>query len=354
MKALIEQRDLLIEEMEGLLNTAETEVRAFNEQESARVSEIKAEIEGLNKTIEAKQESRNLTKVEVTKVMEKREFERREFEQVVRGLSVAGNAGLVPTIIAQDIVKEVYNQAPLAKMAKIYNVIGDLTINIQDGALTVGFVDELSASTDTNVVLKTKTLKSNGVRVLTKISNQLLLDSSVDVVDEVIAIVSAELAKFINDTLVMGVQDKVEGLANTTNTVVMAGSEVALVDLVALMNKVPVHKADKGYFILAPSTLTKIQSEALAKGLLSFSGLAGELGMTLFGKRVFTVDAMEGKEVAIFANVAEGYAVKIPQNINITLMREVYLAQGQTGIHASAYFDGAIVNEQLVGKLVSA
>ncbi|WP_294363611.1 phage major capsid protein [uncultured Clostridium sp.] len=349
-KALVEKRNALVEELEGLLATVETEVRAFNEEETARVAEIKAEIEGLNTTIATQEERRNLQEIkkdEVDTNMEKREL----YAQELRGLSVGANGGLVPTEIQSEIVKAVYNQAPIAEMAKIYNVVGDLTINVQDGALTVGFVDELSASPDTNVVLKTKTLKSNGVRVLTKISNQLLLDSTVDVVSEVIAIVASELAKFINDALVMGASDKVEGLANTTNTVTIAGDEVALVDLVALMNKIPSHKADKGVFILAPATLSKVQAEALEKGVLGYAGLAGELGMTLFGKRVFTVDAMEGIETAIFANVAEGYAIKMPENVSITLMREIYLAQNQTGIHASAHFDGCITNEALVAKL---
>ena len=59
-KALVEKRNALVEELEGLLATAETEVRAFNEEETHRVAEIKAEIEGLNTTIATQEETRNL------------------------------------------------------------------------------------------------------------------------------------------------------------------------------------------------------------------------------------------------------------------------------------------------------
>ncbi|WP_321834349.1 phage major capsid protein [Clostridium butyricum] len=357
-KGLIECRNALLEEFERIVDQCEAEIRGLSNIENTRISEIKAEIENIDSTIKAKRESRNLltitnTKDEVHNVETREKIERREFEEHIRGLSVTNNGGLIPISVAEEIVKEVYNQAPLLSMSKIYNVVGDLTIDIQDGNINVGFVDELTESSDIEINLKTKTLKNNGIRVLTKISNQLIMDSNVDVVAEVIAIVASELAKFINDTLVCGALGKVEGLVDTTNTVEMSGESVGLEDIIALMMAVPTEKADKACFIMAPSVMTKIRTEALAKGVLAFGGIGQDFGTTLFGKRVYLVDAMEkAKSKVVFANVAEGYAVKMPQNINITLIKELFIRQGMTGIHAQAYFDAAIVNTKLVSSLV--
>ena len=46
--------------MEGILNKAQEEQRAFEETEQARFDEIEKEINAIDKTIEAKERARNL------------------------------------------------------------------------------------------------------------------------------------------------------------------------------------------------------------------------------------------------------------------------------------------------------
>jgi len=89
MPTLIEQRNNLLDEMEGLLNKAKEETRAFTEEESTRYDEIKKEIEQLDKTIKAEEEARALEKKEEKKTteVETRELaEERAFENYLRGV----------------------------------------------------------------------------------------------------------------------------------------------------------------------------------------------------------------------------------------------------------------------------
>lgn len=53
----------------------------------------------------------------------------------------------------------------------------------------------------------------------------------------------------------------------------------------------------------------------------------------------------------VIANVPEGYAVKMPHNINITLIKELFIRQGMTDIHEESYFDAVIINTKLVASI---
>lgn len=53
IKTLEEKRGALILEMEELIGKAKSEVRAFSENDTKRLSEIEKEVESLNATIEA-------------------------------------------------------------------------------------------------------------------------------------------------------------------------------------------------------------------------------------------------------------------------------------------------------------
>lgn len=60
MKLLLEKRSKLIEQIESVMENAEQEKRAFNEQELEKVNQYKNEINQIDETIKAKEEARNL------------------------------------------------------------------------------------------------------------------------------------------------------------------------------------------------------------------------------------------------------------------------------------------------------
>ena len=64
MRKLLEKKEIIISEMEDLLNNAETETRALQEDELMKYDELKTQLEALVKTIAAIQENKELTKDE--------------------------------------------------------------------------------------------------------------------------------------------------------------------------------------------------------------------------------------------------------------------------------------------------
>jgi hypothetical protein len=66
-KALVEQRNDLVTEMEGIVAKAKEETRTFSDEESSRFETIKAEITKIDKTLKAEEEARALGTVVTVK-----------------------------------------------------------------------------------------------------------------------------------------------------------------------------------------------------------------------------------------------------------------------------------------------
>ena len=65
LKALIEKRNAIVEEMNEMFKTAETEVRALTEDEQAKFEAKTAELKALDKTIESAKDVRSLGAMDV-------------------------------------------------------------------------------------------------------------------------------------------------------------------------------------------------------------------------------------------------------------------------------------------------
>lgn len=366
MKFLYETRAKKLEEVEALINNAEAEERVLTAEELEKVEALKKEIEGLkaqieliNSTKELKPVEKEIKKEEVKEDMQNRSLEMqtraREEELFVRclqegnirGLKASANGGFIPQTVAERIVEMVSNNCPILEKATLYKVVGDLKVNVQNGKMTTKFVDELSTNSPTEATLKTVTLKSYTVISSIQISNLLISESTVNVVDEVVRLIANDLTNFLNDVFVIGESSKVQGLIETTNEY---EGTLTLDSMVALMAQVPVSKHKGACFIMSPDTFIGIKSDAIAKGALAYSGMSGDEGMTLFGKPVYLVDALKGKDhECVFANL-EGYAIKMPEQMEIKVLRELFALHDATGIIATCHVDGKIINEKLIAK----
>lgn len=367
MKFLYETRAKKLEEVEALINTAEAEERVLTAEELEKVEALKKEIEDLkaqieliNSTKELKPVEKEIKEEEVKENMQNRslnlETRAREEEELfvrclqegnIRGLKTGTNGGFIPQTVAERIVEMVSNNCPILEKATLYKVVGDLKVNVQNGKMTTKFVDELSTNSPTEANLKTVTLKSYTVISAIQISNLLISESTVNVVDEVVRLIANDLTNFLNDVFVIGESSKVQGLIETTNEY---EGTLTLDSMVALMAQVPVSKHKGACFIMSPDTFIGIKSDAIAKGALAYSGMSGDEGMTLFGKPVYLVDALKGKDhECVFANL-EGYAIKMPEQMEIKVLKELYAMSDATGVVATCHVDGKIINEKLIAK----
>jgi HK97 family phage major capsid protein len=144
-KALVEQRNDLVTEMEGIVAKAKEETRTFSDEESSRFETIKAEITKIDKTLKAEEEARSLgTVVTVKKTQTEEEIraevitkEERAFVDYVKGvdtraLNASGQGVVIPLTIANRIIDTVKNMSPILTKATIWDVSGDLIIPSYD------------------------------------------------------------------------------------------------------------------------------------------------------------------------------------------------------------------------------
>jgi len=371
MPSLLEQRNNLLDEMEGILNKAKEETRALTDEESNRFEEIKTEVTKIDKTLKAEEEARSFEKKDPVKKSETEEralAEERAFENYIRGivedradvnLTKSDNGAVIPSSIANKIIKKVYDISPIYQLATRYNVGGTLSIPYYDEStqsITMAYATEFNDLESTSGKFLSIELKGFLAGVLTKISKSLINNSQFDVVSFIINDMAEKVARWIEKELLNGTADKVAGLSTVTQSVTAASSSVITADeLIDLQESVPDAYQGPAIWIMNKSTRTAIRKLKDGQGnyLLNKDATA-RWGYTLLGKDVYTTDNMPGMEAgktAIYYGDMSGLAVKVSEDLSIEVLREKYATQHVIGVVGYVEIDSKVENAQKIAKL---
>ena len=161
LKSLEEQRNDKVIEMQALLDKAKAETRAMSEEEMKKFNALEKEIADIDATIKAEERARDLSLnvVDDKKKEELRaeEAEERAFANYIRGivesragdvnLTVGDNGAVIPSSIANKIIKKVYDICPIYQLATRYNVGGTLNIPYYDEktqSITMAYATEFT------------------------------------------------------------------------------------------------------------------------------------------------------------------------------------------------------------------
>lgn len=379
MKALIEKKNSLIDEMEGILATAKAEVRAFNEEEDARVEELKKEIRGLEKLIESEEEVRTFDKKEIKtekedvkmtkeeiRSLEVEKEERAFIDAVVNGelrnLSVAhGTHGtLVPVTIANDIIETVKEMCPLLDHADIYHVAGDLRIPKYNGNLSAAYVTEFNDVVESTSTFTTIELKNQIIGVLTKISKSLINRAGFDVRSFIVEKVAKAIVEFLEKEMLTANGVNIQGAIQTATTATAANADrLASEDLVELQMTIPTAYQKNCMWIMHKDVLKALRKLKTADGQFILNADATTpFGWTILGRPVYLSDSMPrniatGQNVMLYMDPS-GYAVKIAKSMELQVLMEKYAAQYAIGVCAFAEIDAKIADESKIARLVMA
>jgi HK97 family phage major capsid protein len=379
MKQLIEKRNDLIEEMEGLVAVAKTEVRALVTEEVARVAEIRTEIANIDATLKLEEETRSMekpvvvTKTEVEIRAEQVAKEERAFVDFIKGnqsaetraaLSVGGQGVVIPKSIASQIIDKVVNLSPILSKVTRYNFKGDLVIPTYDYTqhIPAGYYTELATITGTNADFGSVTLTNNIVVALSLISKSLINRTDVDVVPFIVNAIAKAFAHFLEKELVAGAggAGKLNGLAQvavgqqtTTGTTLVITPQ----ELIKLKMKVPQAFQGGCSWLMHPETLAYLQGLTAGAGnntLLFGNSLDADGGFMLLGKPVMLSDNMPKIGVGaleIFYGDYSGVAVKVVHDVEIQVLNERYADQYAIGVLGSLEADAKIVEPQKIVAL---
>jgi len=373
MPTLIEQRNNLLDEMEGLLNKAKEETRAFTEEESTRYDEIKKEIEQLDKTIKAEEEARALEKKEEKKTteVETRELaEERAFENYLRGvveertdvnLTTVDNGAVIPSSIANKIIKKVYDICPVYQLATRYNVGGTLNIPYYDETtgqkIEMAYATEFQDLESTSGKFLSIELKGFLAGALTKVSRSLINNSQFAIVPFVINAMAESISRWIENELLNGTTNKIAGLSTVTQEV-KAASETAITtdELIDLQEAVPDTYQANAIWIMNKATRTAIRKlKDNDNNYILNKDATSKWGYTLFGKDVYTSEnmpTMAAGNTAIYYGDMSGLAVKLSEDVSIEVLREKFATQHAVGVVGWIEIDSKVENAQKIAKLV--
>ena len=372
LKALIEQKNQKIDQLDELLKKAETETRALTEEEKESFEALEAEIRALDETIGAAERREMLERVKTGKTTmdeEQRAIEAGEtFLAILRGqrnenraMGVATSSGgeLIPEIIANKIIETVKEISPIYNRVTVYNVGGDLTFPVYDETsdrIQVASVEDMTELTEHSGKFTTVTLTNFIYGALTKISKSLLNRTDFDLLSYTVRKMAEAFAEFFEKQLLLGESGKMEGVCNSNNVITTA-SDTAIVsdELIDLQDSIPDRFQTNACWIMNKETRRAIRKLKDTEGNYILNrDLTTAFGYTLLGKPVFISDNMEriaAEKVVIAYGDMTGLYLKFAQQMEITVLMEKYATQHAVGVIGYAEMDSKIVEPQKLAVL---
>lgn len=378
LKALMEKRNALVAEMQALIEKANTETRAFTNDELADFESKKSEIAELDKTIAASEEMRAIEDAgkQQPKSSEKgdivEQLEYRSFDTYLRNNMSGGmetrddtnmtkgeNGAVIPTTIINKIIDKVYNICPIYTLATRYTIGGKITIPYYDnesGDITMAYAEEFKKLESTAGKIKSIELDGFLAGALTLVSKSLINNSNFDLVSFIINKMAENIAKWIERELLIGTPGKIEGLSTIKASVETASAKAITMDeLIDLQEEVPDVFQSNSVWIMSKTARKAIRKlkDGIGNYLLNRDPNS-KWGYKLLDKDVYISDSMpemEAGKIAIYYGDFTGLAIKISENWEIEILREMYATQHAVGVFAYIEMDSKVENAQKIKAL---
>ena len=381
-KELLEKKNDLIVRAEEILDSAKTEMRELSDAEIEEIKGIKSDVNNIDETLRLDEEVRSLEKMEIKEEAEPKEDEMEEkrsmeemevraFADYIRGtvnerqdvnLTLTDNGAVIPKTVVDYIIRKVYDICPILERSQKFNVKGTLAVPYypaDSNDITVAYQQEFVDMESTSGKFSSVNLGGFLAGALTKVSRSLVNNTNIDLVGFVVDEMARAIARFIEHELLIGTQNKVEGLS-TLNNSLTAGSATAITadDVIKLQGKVKDQFQRDACWIMSPATRDALRTLKSQVGLYLLNpDMTAEFGYSLLGKPVYVSDNMPdiatGATVIYYGDM-KGLATKFNEDINIQVLRERYAPQHALGIVGWFEFDSKVIDAQQIAKLVMA
>lgn len=358
MPTLVEQRNNLIQEMEGLIEKAKSETRSLDDTEATRFDEIKTEVTKIDKTIQAEQEAEQLSSTQQAKTSEQEEqraLDEEKFVKYIKGdtraLDVASNGAIIPTDIANRILTRVKELSPIYARATVFNVGGDLDFPAFDtNSIVTSYVADLQELTAQNGSFTSRKLQNFIAGSLVTISRSLMNRQDFDLVSFIVNTMSQSMSNFIEKELLVGA-----GVTGATGifadgnatAVTPAGASFTADDLISQQMAIPETFQGASAWIMSKPTFLSFRKFKDQNGnYLLNRDITGAFGWNLLGNPVFISENAPNDAVA-FGDYS-GLFVKFAQNIEISILNELFATRHATGVVGYTEFDSRIIEDQKI------
>ena len=380
-KGLQEKRNDLLEEMEGLVNKAKSEVRALTEEEDTRFDEIKKEIESIDKTIEKEEETRSLADKKVIKKEKKKEErsqeeinneELRSIFKEEREATPAMNTGtneeggyVINTELSKEIIKELKDRSDVYKFFNGTTVKGNYKIPKKTFNGKAEWMDENPDKDPSSSIPKLELIELG--------QNRLYRESAITKC--MVNVEELDLQGFIKDDIADSMTDAVEdaifngdGKKKPTgvisgikkkNQISLTGRNVFTLDALkkakAKLKQAVVKKAK--WFMNSDTFLElDLLKDGMGRSLIQ-PDPTSETGYVLLGPPVVLTDALKSPEDAgancliVLATPAAYHTNTQSQLALYVYTDSAYTRKGLIGYGADLYMDGKPKDDQQVAGI---
>ena len=378
-KELNERKNDLITRAEETLNKAKEEKRELTEAEAEELAEIRDNVRRIMKTLELKGEfdkmegkalekeglPKDEAKTEIEIEKEERALnEEKAFADYIRGvvtneratnMTLTDNGAVIPTTIANRIIRKVYDISPILQRSTKYNVKGTLELPYYDEstqAITVAFATEFQELESNIGKLDSITLTGYLAGALSLVSRSLINNSQFDIVAFVVDVMAYDISRFIEDVLLNG-KGSVTGLSDLTNVKTTASATAITADeLILAQGKVKDVYQNNAIWIMSPATRDAIRSlkDGMGRYLLQ-DDISLPFGKSLLGKPIYVSDnmpEMKAGKNAIYYGDMSGLATKFAEELSIQVLREKYATMHAVGVVGWIEFDSKVENAQKI------
>ena len=377
IKLYKEKRAEYEKKMNDMLDLAQIEERALTDEESTEFDDLEKKIQNIDRTLAAEERARKLEltneeseeKGEEQRAEETEKRDVRAFANFVRGVVseeradnlVTADAGaVVPTSIANKIIAKVYDICPLYALADRYAVKGTLSIPYYEedstNAITMAYASESETLTANSGKFKSIELKGFLAGALVKVPKTLVNNSDFALVEYVVNRMAEAISRWIEKELLNGTDNKITGLKNATQVITTeAATAITADELIDLQEQIPDVYQPGSIWVMNKATRTAIRKLKDKDGnYILNKDATSKWGYSLFGADVFVSDNMPkiaGDAVTVFYLNPTGLAVKVSEDINIEVLKEVFAAQHCLGVTGWLEIDGKIQDQQKVAAL---
>lgn len=373
IKALTERRAELQAQMDALVSAADTEQRAMSAEEISAFDAAEEEIRSIDETLDREERARRAAREPERRDDTGAEAEERAFADYVLGranelrtgeqnMTMGNNGAIIPTTIANRIIKAVRDRCPILAGATIYNVKGTLKVPVWGKANTthdiaVGYQSEFTELTADSGAFASVDLGGYLAGALTLIGRSVENNGAFSVVDFIVEQMAEEIAVWIEGQLLTGTgASAAQGALNTTTGMTAASSTAITADeLIELQAKIKQAYQGKACWTMNPATFTAIKKlkDSNNRYLLQ-DDVTGEFPYRLLGKPVYLSDnmpAIAASAKAVLYGDYSGLSVNFRENISIEVLREKYATQHAIGVVSWFEFDAKVTDNAKLAVL---
>lgn len=362
LKELIEKRGSLMQQLDELISHAKQENRAFTDEDSKKFDSLSAEVDGIDKLIDAEQRAEMLRGGQIMDNIEDKRAAEDIVASYIRGEEVRANemtttstGRIVPYEFSNDIIRNVRELCGILNLISIVNSKGDYKQIVADNEnkISAGWTDEIGEITASDAKFTTITIGHHKLTSLVKLSLELINQNEFPIAAEVEGQMVEDFAIKAESAILKGDGNlKPVGLVSGGTKYELPAAAVTGDDLIRIFHSLKAPFQTNAAWIMSNSTLCAIRLLKDGDGQYLFhqNQLTDGYVGTILGKPVLISEAMDniqaGKNPIFFGDYGRAYKANLNPDMSMQVLNEKYAEYAMKGIVGILWLDGRPVNNE--------